>query len=445
MKDKNKEIGTVRDEARERRRKRRKRVVMFERILIAVIAVGLLSGAGLLVYNLMPEIKLAKQLEAASEFIEMHDYDDAIASCEEALAIDSSSVQAYTAMAGAYLDQENVSSAKQILYQGWETTQDESLLQYYCTVMLNEAIADVNAQSCTLKTLDKCISVLEKDADNTDAFHLLDVLYERLFTSLEEQEGLLCNTQTEGQCGFAAYRNLMLRLLLIYEAAPSEELKAEIMKYAVPGDDLIWLEVSHLEEYLQLLNQIAAIGSDEQTAQITACIEKAISMQNLFAEAFTIFESGEFAPIRDFMNREEYIAIRDAFIEGTMEYWYGETYIPVSREKMKLINTEKGWMFAFLDYEEGQSKESVVNVWGAKQEDAGVQRLCISYEPASETGEYYPHTTYEFIYLYSNVEIDGNYVPQMNYRFETRVATPEGTTTALIGDWGGEHEWVTEF
>ena len=161
-------IDNIRDEARERRRKRRKRVVLFEKILIAVLVVGLLTGGGILIYNLMPEIKLAKQLEAAGEFIEMHDYDDAIASCEEALAIDSSSVQAYTAMAGAYLDQEDISSAKQILYQGWETTHDESLLQYYCTVMLNEAVADINAQKCTLKTLDKCISVLEKDADNAD-------------------------------------------------------------------------------------------------------------------------------------------------------------------------------------------------------------------------------------------------------------------------------------
>ena len=33
----------------------------------------------------------------------------------------------------------------------------------------------------------------------------------------------------------------------------------------------------------------------------------------------------------------------------------------------------------------------------------------------------------------------------MNYRFETRVENPEGTVTELIGDWGGEHEWTTEF
>ncbi len=103
------------------------------------------------------------------------------------------------------------------------------------------------------------------------------------------------------------------------------------------------------------------------------------------------------------------------------------------------------WSFAFADFDQCPETRGVVKVWGAKQEDAGVQRLCISYEPASEGGEYYPHITYEFVYLYSNVKIGGEYVPQMNYRFETRVATPEGTTSELVGDWGGEHEWTTEY
>ena len=47
--------------------------------------------------------------------------------------------------------------------------------------------------------------------------------------------------------------------------------------------------------------------------------------------------------------------------------------------------------------------------------------------------------------LYSNVKINGELVPKMNYRFETRVATKEGTTTQLIGDWGGANEWTTTF
>lgn len=436
----------TRDEARAKRRKRRQRIVLIEKISVMAFCLIILTGAGILLYNLLPGIKVAKQLEEANAYIETESYDDAIASCEEALKIDSSSVKAYRAMAGAYLTKEDVSSAEQILYQGWETTQDESLLQYYCTVLLNEAVADINDQNCTLSTLDKCVSALEKDPDNEDAYNLLDACYERLFQGEVKQEGLLCNIKTEGECGFRSYQDMMLRLLLVYETNPAEELKAEILKFAVPGDNTIWMDVEHLQEYQELLSRITQVGENEQAAQLMACTSKAIEMQDFFREAFTIFESGEFAPIKEFMNGEKYISIRDEFMNGTMEYWTGETYIPVSREKMKFVNEDGSWKFAFADYEECENASDVISIWSVKQEDAGVQRVCISYEPASANGEYFPHTTYEFIYLYSNVDIGKEeYVPQMNYRFETRIATPEGTTTRLIGDWGGNHEWTTEF
>ena len=174
-------------------------------------------------------------------------------------------------------------------------------------------------------------------------------------------------------------------------------------------------------------------------------MQKAQEAQKLFANAFEIFRSGSFEPIKEFMNSEEYLAIRDAFMNGTMEYWKGATYIPVNCDKMKILYADGSYQFAFADFKECGNRSDVINIWTAKQEDAGVQRICISYEPSSENGEYFPHTVYEFIYLYSNVKINGEYVPQMNYRFETRVENPEGTVTELIGDWGGEHEWTTEF
>lgn len=435
---------STREEARARRRKRRQRVVFIEKISIAAVCLIILAVAGVLLYRMMPGIKLARQLEEANAYIETEAYDDAIASCEEALKIDSSSVKAYRAMAGAYLTKEDISSAEQILYQGWETTGDESLLQYYCTVLLNEAVADINSQNCSLSTLDKCISALEKDTDNEDAYRLLDACYERLFTETNSEAELFCSAEDE--CQFQLYQDMMLKLLLIYETNPREELKEEILKFAVPDMGMIWMDIEHLEEYRELLSRISEVGENEGISQLMNCTVKAIDMQQFFGEAFTIFESGEFTPIKEFMNGERYLSIRDEFMNETMEYWEGETYIPVSREKIKFINEEGRWKFAFANYEECHNTSNVINIWSAKQEDAGVQRVCISYEPASANGEYFPHTTYEFIYLYSNVEISKNkYEPQMNYRFETRVETHEGTVTQLIGDWGGEHEWTTEF
>lgn len=438
-----KEIRRSKEKAadRARRRKQRQKVVMTEKIVIAVIALVVLVGGGIFIYHMIPDMKVAKSLEEASAFIETEAYDDAIASCEEALEIDSTSVQAYRTMAGAYLTKEEITSAEQVLYQGWETTQDESLLQYYCTVLLNEAVADINNQACSLKTLEKCIAVLEKDSDNEDAFRLMGECYKRLFEESPEQEGLLCNASMDDACGFKTYQDLMLRLLLVYEETPGQELLNEIVRFAEPGTQMFWMDIEHLGDYAELLSRIDENADSDGIAQLSACVKKASEMQTLFAEAFSIFESGDFAPIRDFMNKEEYLTIRDGFLNGTMEYWDGATYIPVTREKMKFLKTDAGWKFAFADYEDYDGVNGLINVWGVKQEDAGVQRLAISYEPA---GTEQP-TTYEFIYLYSNVQIGSEYVPQMNYRFETRVDTPEGTITQLIGDWGGEHEWTTEF
>lgn len=435
----------AKEEERAKRRKKRHRTVLIEKAIVAAFCVIILAGAGILLYNLLPGIKLEKQLEEANAYMETESYDDAIASCEEALKIDSSSVQAYRAMAGVYLTKEDVSSAEQVLYQGWENTKDEGLLQYYCTVLLNEASADINNQNCTFETVSSCISVLEMDPHNKDAFERLDICYERLFSEEGMQENPLSHTQT-GNCSYGAYRDMILQMIAAYGLSPTEELKAEILKFAIPGNDIIWMDMEHLQEYQELLSKVLQVGSSDEITQMMNCMTRASEMLDFFSEAFVIFESGEFSPVKEFMNGEKYISIRDAFMDGTMEYWTGETYIPVSREKMKFIKKDGSWYFAFANYEECNNASNVINVWSAKQEDAGVQRICISYEPASADGEYYPHTTYEFIYLYSNVDMGReNYVPQMNYRFETRVATPEGTTTQLIGDWGGEHEWTTEF
>lgn len=435
--------GKNAETAREKRRKRRKRVVMTERIIAALFLLAVLGGGIAAGVYFMPEIKIAKQLEAAGEYVQTRDYEGAIASCEEALKIDSKSIKAYKAMAGVYLTQEDWESAEQVLYRGWETTQDESLLQEYCIHLLNDAVADINAQNCTLQTLEKCIMALEEDQVNADGYKLLDACYGRLFTG--EETELFCDGQEDGLCGFEEYLDMMDRMLAIYRENPTEELKAEVIKFAVPENPVLWLDVKHIPAYQNLLIRIEEIGDGGQCAQLAACLAKAAWVQDTFAEAFEIFASGEYEPVREFMQSEDYRTIRDQFIAGTMEYWDGKTYIPVSREKMKLMYENGEWTFAFADFDDCPKTAGVIKAWGAKQEDAGVQRLCISYEPAARNGEYYPHTTYEFVYLYSNVKIGGEYVPMMNYRFETRVSTPEKTTSWLIGDWGGEHEWSAEY
>lgn len=429
--------------AREKRRKRRQKIVLIERTVVALLIVVILVGGTTLVWNLLPGIKVARRLEAADAYMETMSYDEAIASCEEALQIDSKSIKAYRAMAGVYLTKEDRESAEQILYKGWESTQDEGLLQEYCVHLLNDAVEDINGQNCTFSTLDKCVTVLEEDVNNADAYTLLDACYEHLF--MAEETEIFCNADESGEPCFGSYLSVMNRLISLYSRSPKEELKTEIVKFIIPQSGIVWINNSSLNEYLNLIADVTSLGDESALVSFKNCLEKAVWAQNIFEPAFSIFESGEFEPVKEFMQSEAYISIRDQFMDGTMEYWSGKTYIPVSREKIKLMNENGNWSFSFADFDECPETKGVIKIWGAKQEDAGVQRLCISYEPASQNGEYYPHTTYEFVYLYSNVKIAGEYVPQMNYRFETRIATPEGTTSDLIGDWGGEYEWSMDY
>ena len=105
------------------------------------------------------------------------------------------------------------------------------------------------------------------------------------------------------------------------------------------------------------------------------------------------------------------------------------------------INNEDGKItFSFLGSKDYDASRGIITVWGSKQADDGIQRSVISYEPADEEG-----VEYTIQYLYSNVKIDGAYVPQMNYRFDTKITTEEGTTTNAVGDWGGEHEFQIDY
>lgn len=438
-----------------RRRRRRKRVVVLQRAFIAATLLLFIGGGTYFWWINRTDVKLEKQIQAGNNYAETEDYDGAIASYQAALEIDSTSVKAYRAMAGTYLTIEDEESAVQVLYQGWENTQDESLLQYYCTVLLNEAVAEINDHAVTMTTVIKCIEVLEMDHVNTDAYERLAVCYERLFgeETQTEENRYFCHTDVAGcteDCSFYQYEALMDRMLALYEKAPEAELKNIIHSYGLINHAEIRLDMAHIQDYLDLLKRITAVTESSQVSDLIACLEKAIWAQEIFAPAFAIFdgaavtgEPAEFAAIKDFMNTPEYIALRDEFMAGTMEYWSGQTYIPVSREQIKIIRSEDGYRFSFLSFGEFPQTKGVINIWGTKQEDAGVQRVAISYEPAAKESQ--AHITYEIFYLYSNVLINGAYVPKMNYRFETKTATAEGLFTDLIGDWGGDNEWQQSY
>ena len=295
--------------------------------------------------------------------------------------------------------------------------------------------------------MDKCIKVLETEPGNEDALNLMGTCYERLMRGMQDDEACMMfydEDISQDTCSYGEYEQLLRRIMALQQSNPSEQMKAILTQYALIDMPYVKLSIPHMEQYMAVLTEINGIVNDAKITETLACLGRAKEVGEYFSTAFTEFETGNYAYARELVAEESYQQIRDDFITENSGYWEGSVYIPVNREQIVLHNEEGQVRFSFLSDEEYNNRQGVISVWGTKQEDDGVQRSVISYKPANTDGSE-SDTEYTIQYLYSNVKIKGQYVPQMNYRFDTKITTPEGITTNAIGDWGGEHEWEIDY
>ena len=145
----------------------------YRKIIIIGLATVLAVVAGYTVYNHLPTVKVSKAIAAGDKYKNDEDYESAIDSYSEAIQIDSHSVKAYSNMAGAFLSIDDFESAKQVLYDGWQNTENSSLMDNYHTVVLNEAVDAMNDQRADMDTALAILSVLKENNTNSDAIMLL--------------------------------------------------------------------------------------------------------------------------------------------------------------------------------------------------------------------------------------------------------------------------------
>lgn len=426
----------TKEQRKAKRRRARRRLVIMERIAVAFLIFGVIGGGGFAVVWNLPSVKLSRQLNAGDEYTEEEAYTEAIEAYENALEIDSTSVKAYRCMAGAYLGMENDSQAKQVLYAGWENTQDESLLQYYCTVILNEAVDEINQDHIGSETLDKIISVLDQGIMEEDALELLHTVCERMMEQYKAAAPVV---------DFAAYGQTMEQLFTLYQRNPSDEIRSVTEQFGYLDTEELTLPAEQVDAYLNILMEAEEIAPRAGRSSLIACLQKEKEVQEIFAGIFQEFDSGNYEAAKEFIVTDTYTGIRDAFISGTMEYWTGETQIPVSREYVKLRQNDEAWTFSFPEFSENEATAGIITVWGTDMRDNGVLRTCISYEPAAEDGIEFPHTQYVISYMYSNLQKKNGFLYEMNYHFETRTWTEEGMTTHMVGDWGGPYQWEKRY
>ena len=126
-------------------KRRKKSKINIRKIGIITGATIVAIGFGYTVYSHLPFVKVNKAIAAGNKYTQEQDYEAAISSYSEAIEIDSGSVTAYSNMAGAYLSIDDAESAKQVLYDGWQNTENETLFDNYLTVSMNEAVNTMNA------------------------------------------------------------------------------------------------------------------------------------------------------------------------------------------------------------------------------------------------------------------------------------------------------------
>ncbi len=431
------------DIIREKRRKKRRKKVILQKTGIVAVLVAL-GAAGFYGYHQIPSVKVDKYISQARQYEEVQDYENAIASYEEALEIESATVKTYQYMANLYLDMEDYHGAEEILQKGVQETNDSQIQESYLTVMLNESVEELNEDKCSFLTVGRCLEVLEEDSEKTSAYELLKTCYDRI-CQMEDENGMnpVLSSEEEG-FGFENYKAVVEQMISLYEKDRKEEMKELLADYTGIQTQNLFLPIKDYDAYMELVMKAGNVLSDEKTDNLQACLEKSKEICDLFFPLLTEFEAGNYEAARDFIVSDEYIAIRDAFINETMEYWEGKTYIPVSRIGIKLHNTEEGWKFSFADEEKKAAECGYIKVWGFKWLDNGHQRTAISYVPVSESKEYYPLTEYSMMYWWStpiNMELTENTYARMNFRFEENIYSEEGKTTKAINDWGGKYQY----
>lgn len=428
------------------RARRMRKIVLTAFFSICAVVIGCV------IYSNLSFVQVNKALLDGKRNCIMENYKAAIDSYSKAIELDSGAVSAYSNMANAYLSIDDKESAKKVLYEGWERTDNAALLSNYRAVILNETVADMNAKKTSLDTVSTILDVLESDKTNKDAIELLYQSYPRLCLNASGDADTVFMTKlsTEGKSdergsSFTKYEELINRMVAVYEASPDERLREAITEYLIPWEDSFTMSISDVDSYIELLKKAESAlgGTNEEVKSIKACLDNSKEVLGIFDDIFKQLDVGNVDELRNFIVSDEYIKLRDLFLNKGETPQENTVYVPISREAIVLNCKDGAWSYRFLNFEENPTTRGVITVWANFFEDDGVQRNAISYEPAAVGKDIYPHTKYSVTYLRSYITSGrSTKVAKMNYRLETEIEYKDGTVDkTIVGDWGGSDEW----
>ncbi len=451
--DMRQERGGMQHKKRKRsaRSRRRRRSIALRTGLSLVIVLGI-AAAAFGYYN-SPGQKADRLEKQADALLDAGQYEEAIDKYTQADGLTGEVVvERELKLAQAYEAAGDTGHAAVVLLEGWQLSGQEELLAHYSAYLLNESVAEINDGTADLDTIERILEVLQQDGDQADALELLETAYDRILGKKEGGITFLDGAGGEETCDFEAYRHLMEELLALQAQNENEQLTGLLARYAVIDREKVDMSLAHLDAYRELLLKVEAATGDDRVQNLLACLDECAGVRDYFAPVFAQFEQENFEIARELLVSEEYLAVRDGFLNGTTACWWDEGFVPVTKEAVTLLagEAEEGketgtFGFRFIQYLEEPLTEGIIRVWGLPSVDLGHQRSGITYIPAYDgTGAYYPHKEYEILYWYTSVNHvaanDPSYA-RYNYRFEERTYTETDVEIDAIIDWGGSAEY----
>ena len=315
-------------------------------------------------YQNMTAVRLTRALALAQAAQNDGDYATAIDYYEQAISIDSKSVIAYEELANCYATLNDTDNVMNVLYSGWKNIGDQSMLDNYISLKLNDVIATIQTSGGSFEAVEEVLDVLKIDGANEDALQLLGTLYSYCMIDKNTSgDNVLFWEDDDENSSFAKYKEAVSSMLDIYEVSPSEELEMLISRYIIPEGNVVWIGLDNCSDYALLIQDASnLLGESSSLDSFIGCLENAVVAQGVFDKIWPEIEDGDIEPFRDFMISDEILSYKDALINGEDPYLEIEMENAFCQEGIILTLLDNSWTYHFLDYSENNNTNGVITL-----------------------------------------------------------------------------------
>jgi|GEM_PF-4389684 len=331
-------------------------------VIMIVLGIGILIGL-FFMYQNMTSVRYANAIARAEKYESDGDYEKAISYYEKAIKINSSSLIAYQELANCYVSLDDTENVEEVLYVGWQNTGDETLLNNYVSLKLNDVIADMDNSTNSFSAIDEVLDILMVDNDNEEALQLLGTLRSYVLKSKNSDgANISFYTDDSSKSVYDDYADVIDKMLDIYNQNASDEMLELIEDYVNLGNSSMLVDTSDLSNYSELLTNVYNVTLDESTLSLSLALSDASDKYEVFADTFDELEDKNYESLQSLMTSKELFTLIDELESGVDEYIELQSQMTFSPEAICLTNEDDAWTYHFLAFDENEDTNGVITL-----------------------------------------------------------------------------------